>query len=171
MTFRGQGRQRMPKRWMGMAATVQAMTTDATFALGGLAQLDVPFTVLRIIGEYTLGSTANITALESAQVGVGIGVVSVDAFALGGTAMPDPLDEPEYPWLYWGAHTLYYPATASPLSPTGDPRMSVRVPLDVRSMRKIKPQETLVVAVQYKDVVGAPGLRYQDAGFRTLVAT
>ena len=72
--------------------------------------------------------------------------------------MPDPLDEPDYPWLYWGAHTFMYPATASPLTPTGDPRQSLRQVLDIRSMRKLKPREQLVTCVQYSDVAGTPGI-------------
>ena len=93
-------------------------------------------------------------------------MVSTDAATLGATAMPDPLGEVDYSWLYWADHTFSYPGTAvSGLEPFG----SLRKSFDVRSMRKMKPRESLIMVVQYADSSGAPPLTFFAASTRVLI--
>ena len=159
--------QRMQKHWHQLNGTVFAFTVDATALLGSLA-LDGPFTVLRMLGEYIIGPTSAPVAADRAEISCGIGVVSSDAAAVGATAMPDPRDEADFPWLFWASHELLFPTT------TADPSAlvsSVRRTFDIKSMRKLKPRESLVFVAQYVDKGGAPPVSIVSAVTRILVAT
>ena len=158
---------RMAKHWHFLAGSVNSLTGDTTILIASLA-LDGPFTVLRMLGEYTIGLSAVPVAADTARVCVGIGVVSTDAAALGSTAVPDPDAEPDYPWLYWRSHPFNYPSAAS--EPASE-QSGVRTTFDVKSMRKLKPRESLALIAQYVDVSGAPPLTLASGVTRVLVAT
>ena len=105
------GGRRMAKHWHVIAGVSLSFTVDVTGLGGGLA-LDGPWTAIRMLGEYTIGPDAAPAAGDQCTIGVGIGVVSSDAFAVGSTAMPDPVGEPEYPWLYWAEHDFHFVDTS-----------------------------------------------------------
>ncbi len=104
--------------------------------------------------------------LDEARVTVGIGQFSTDAVALGATAMPDPDDEPGFPWLYQMSHPFFYNSTSVVDAQAG---LSVRRTIDIRSMRKIKPRESIGWVTQYVDVTGAPPLQIVVGKMRVLV--
>ncbi len=160
------GNSRMRKSWFGIPGASLALTADSTNIGNGLA-FSAPATVLRMLGNIVMGPTSAPSALDEALITVGIGVFSTDAFALGATAMPDPTDEPEYPWLYWASHRLWYPSTSVQTSVAVGTRV---IEFDIRSMRKISDRQTLGVVVQYTDVVGAPAIHVGLAAFRVLAA-
>ena len=168
MAFRG-GNTRMVKEWTGIPASSAPFTANSTFA-GGEVTFNAAATVIRMIGEYIISPTGNVTALEEARVAVGIAVVSADAVDLGATALPDPGAEPQYPWLYWADHVIRINATASPFVNFGDGPANVRKSFDIRSMRKLKPRESLTVVAEYTDIVGTPGLTLSLGFTRVLVA-
>ncbi len=157
--------QRQAKAWDNIPGAQIVMAADGTFSTASLL-FGEPFTVLRMIGEYQIRSTGNVTALETAVVTVAIGVVSTDAVTAA--ALPDPGEEPEFPWLFWRAHTLYFGGSQSP----GDAKSGaghVRASFDIRSMRKVKPRESLVWVAQYADIVGAPALTIDQGQVRVLL--
>ena len=159
---------RMAKHWHTIPGISIAFTVDNTAAGGGLA-LDGPFTVLRMLGEYTIAPTSAPTIGDKVTIGFGIGVVSSDAFAVGGSAMPDPVTtDQDYPWLYWADHDFFFPVNSveSALATT-----SLRRAFDIKSMRKMKPRETLAMVIQYVDSVGAPPITVEASQTRVLVAT
>ncbi len=158
---------RMTKEWNGIPGGTAIFTTNATAILGSLASL-VANTVLRAIGEYVIAPTVAPAAADHCIVTVALGVVSTDAAALGATAMPDPFDEPEYPWLYWANHDLFF-GDASMES--GSAAASVRREFDVHSMRKLKPGQSCALVAQYVDVAGAPPVTLSMGQVRTLFAT
>ena len=163
--FRG---PRMAKHWHVIPGVSISLTGDATFAGGGLS-LDGPFTVVRMLGEYIVSSDEVApVANDEADVCCAIGVVSSDAFAVGASAMPDPVAEPDYPWLFWASHPMFFPNSS--LEGSGASR-SVRRSFDIRSMRKMKPRETLAMVIQYADTAGVPPLQFAAAQTRVLVAT
>ncbi len=166
---RGTG-TRMGKQWDSLPAISLELTTDATVAGGSLASTTSQ-TILRMLGEYIIASTGVATALDQATVGIGIGIISTDAFTLGATAMPDPLGEPEFPWLYWASHSIFYPTAVSATAGQGDQSGvgTGRFPFDVKSMRKMKPRESLFFVAQYGDVSGTPPLRVGVANTRVLL--
>ena len=157
----------MAKEWNSIVAGEIDMSGDATFAVPGGLILGTSATVLRMLGEYVVSPPAAVVADDAALVIVAIGVFSADAFVLGATAMPDPHDEAGYPWLYWASHPFHFGAT------TADPNSAaatLRHRFDVRSMRKMKPRETLGVVVQYVDVNGTPPLTINVGDIRVLLA-
>ena len=156
----------MEKHWELLPSSSSAFTTGSTAFLSGNTP-GHPATVLRMLGEYAIGSTAAPTALDACLISVGIGIVSADAAELGSTAMPDPSVEAEFPWMYWAEHAVFFSTTAA--DPNGA-NATVRRSFDVRSMRKIKPRETLALVAQYVDVVGAPPVQLVTAGIRVLFA-
>ena len=168
MSPRPTGYVRKTKQWLFLPGTSQAFTASATADLGSLAFTEAQ-TVLRMLGEYQIHRTAAIVQFDSAHFGVGIGIVSSDAVAAGNVAMPDPRDEPEFPWLYWADHLVTYRGTETEPEAL-DGSGFIRRTFDIRSMRKVKPRESLVFVVQYVDGGGAPPLTFVHQGIRVLVA-
>ncbi len=164
---RGSG-SRMAKHWHSIAAVSLGLTADGT-SLGGALALDGPWTVIRHIGGYVICQFSAPVANDEVTITVGCGVVSSDAFAAGAGSVPDPAGEPDYPWLYWKAHDFFY-STTDPQSGGADSG-SVRVDFDSRSMRKLKPRESLIWVVEYGNIVGAPIMKVQLQQSRILVAT
>ena len=164
----GHGRsRRMEKSWDAIPGGIIALTTNSTALIGILSSL-VPNTVLRMIGEYIIMPTSAPTALDGCKIAVGVGVVSTDAALLGSTAMPDPSDQAEYPWLYWAEHDFYFPTNTATNAASG---ASVRQAFDVRSMRRIKPGQSCVTVVQYVANPGTPPMRVAFSNVRQLLAT
>ena len=159
---------RMQKHWHEIKGATILFTVSTTQVMDSLA-LSGPWTALRMIGEYIISPTSLPTALDAVTVGIGIGVVSTDAVVVGGSAMPDPTGEPDYPWLYWADHDFYF--IDNSLETVGSPVGQLRQRFDVKSMRKIKPRESLAFVAQYSDIVGAPPMRLSTAATRILVAT
>ena len=162
----------MRKHWVGAGGTAADFTGDSTVNLqqvGGTGGLADAFTVLRMLGGYTIFPTSAPVAGDEVTVSYGIGVVSSDAATVGASALPDPGTEPEYPWLYWASHALGY-SNNSVQQITG--AGAVRVDFDIKSMRKIKPSESLVSVAQYNNVAtgGNPPLTIVVGGLRVLVA-
>ena len=156
---------RQAKQWDAIPGISQELTTATTF-LGGSLAFAAPLTILRMLGEYTLGPSPTPVADDFCSITVAIGVVSTDAFAVGATAMPDPAGEEEYPWLFWAQHPLFFPAAT--VDQPG-PYAGVRHTFDIRSMRKMKPRESLAVIVSYSDLNGLPPVRWIMGSTRVLV--
>jgi len=161
------GFPRKEKLWQGLSIGTQALTGDGTSAGSGSLVFLTTGTIMRMIGEYIIGPSAAVAAGDGVVISVGIGVFSADAVAVGASALPDPNDEPEYPWLYRLSHALFFPAVVTePASEQG----YVRHGFDVKSMRKVKPQEALVAVVQYANFSGNPPIEFVMAPTRVLIA-
>ena len=163
---------RMRKHWAGGVGNgfdFAGASTQVLQQLGGTGGVDDAFTVLRMLGEYTIFPTAALVAGDEGTLCVAIGVVSSDAATVGGTAVPDPITEPAYPWLYWASHPIGSNGT---LEESALANMSVRRSFDVKSMRKLKPSESLVTIAEYENVGtgGNPPLTLILGGLRVLVA-
>jgi len=159
----------MQKHWHSMGALSNAFTADGT-AINSPLALSGPFTVIRMLGEYTIHPTGGGTfaAVDACAVNVAIGVVSSDAAAVGASAVPDPTGEPDYPWLYWASHPIsFVVATAD----QNNPGAALRHSFDIHSMRKIKPRESLIMVAEYADLSGTPPMTIDAGQTRVLVAT
>ncbi len=162
----------MRKHWVGIggnALNIAGVTTALMQQLGGTGGLGDAFTVLRNLGEYTIFPTGPAVQGDEGAVCFAIGVVSSDAATAGSASMPDPCAEPEYPWLYWASHPFGYNAAVEESALASS---SVRRSFDIKSMRKIKPSESLVTIVEYENVGsgGDPPLTIVVGGWRVLVA-
>ena len=150
-----------------MLPATAAFTSSSTAGLGNV-DFGRAFTVLRTMGEYLISPTSAPAAGDNCIVTVGIGVISTDAADVAASAaLPDPGEEPEYPWLYWASHNMFFTTNAIQQIIGGGVRMQR---FDVKSMRKVKPRETLQVVVEYADVTGAPPVSVHFGGCRVLVA-
>jgi len=79
-------------------------------------------------------------------VGIGIGIVTTDAFNVGITAMPDPQAEPSFPWLYWSVHALRAEIADGATSPADQSGSKLeRVVVDSKAMRKVRPNQSLAI--------------------------
>jgi len=157
--------RRQEKRWDSVGGTFQPMTANGIFITNSLA-FTRSGTILRCLSEYIVFPTAAPVAADDCNVGFGLAVLSSDAVALGATAVPEPLGDPEYPWIYWASHTFSF---NSATVDNGSPNMSVRKAFDVKSMRKVKPSESLVGVVQYVDGAGAPPMTWSSSQVRVLL--
>ncbi len=164
--------QRMSKSWSLIPAISLSLTADGT-TLAGRFTPGEPATILRMIGDYSLASTAVAVSQDRCFISMGIGVISADAFEAGAGSVPDPQSEPEYPWLYWASHPLHWPTAVSGTAGDGDQsgQGSLRVRFDIKSMRKMKPRESLAMIWQYADSTGTPPVRALIGTTRVLVAT
>jgi len=168
MADRGFRGPRMSKHWAAIGSAELHLVANSTGLLG-VSNVEHPGeTVLRMIGEYIVVPTAAPTAADAAILAFGIGVVSSDAAELGATALPDPNDEAEYPWLYWASHAFHFQDTSVDPSQAGG---SIRKAFDVKSMRKVKPRESLVFVVQYTNIAGSPPMTIVSGVVRVLTAT
>ncbi len=154
----------MEKDWLAIPAITVPFTANAV-SLGGALEPGVSATVLRMLVGYIVRIAAAPSAGDAARVGIGIGVVSADAFAAGSGSVPEPLGDPAFPWLYWAEHTLAFPTTS--LDPASDVS-SVRQLADIRSMRKMKAGQSLAMILQYAAVAGSPDLTFHMSQTRVL---
>ena len=155
---------RRRKEWRSLPKSSMAFGAASTVNASQLAFTDAA-TVLRMLGEYTIAPSSAPAITDGAQITVAIGVISSDAAAT--TTVPDLGAELEYPWLYWASHPLFYrTVTVSQELGSG----VVRVRFDVRSQRKMKPRESLVMIADYENLSGDPALAFYVGVTRVLVA-
>ena len=96
--------RRMKKRWSFLPAVSVLLASDQTaLASGGFTPTEA-VTIIRMLGSYVITPAGTVVADTGTSIGIGIGVVSADAFSAGAGSMPDPLGEPDYPWLFWKNH-------------------------------------------------------------------
>ena len=159
---------RLRKGWLPIPTGTQDFTAAATAILNS-ASFTGPGTILRMLGEYVVFPTGGGTfaPADNATISVGIALVSTDAVVVGGSAMPDPGGESEYPWLYWASHSIATIVVSAEAN-VGDISV-VRKSFDIRSMRKFKERESLAMIVEYTDVSGAPPLTVRTGVTRVLV--
>ena len=162
---------RKPKFWSFIGTNItNAVSANSTLVLGAnfaMAGTDT-LTVMRMIGGYLIGPGAANVLADSAAITIAIGIFSTDAVTVGGTALPDPEDEPGYPWLFWASHL--FETTVAQQDSTADPRMAIRRSFDIKSMRKMKPRETLTFVMQFRDINGAPTMNIVAERTRVLFA-
>ena len=158
--------QRKTKSWFGIVGSSHPFTTDDTDFGNGFST-SLTTTIMRMFGEYIISPTSAPAALDTCRIGIGIAIVSSDAFTLGETAAPDPSVEFGYPWLYWRDHPMFFPSTTVDVANLA---ASVRVSYDVKGMRKIRADQTLAHVIQYQDITGAPPVTVVMGGTRLLLA-
>jgi len=130
----------------------QSVTTSTTIVVGdGLTPASDPLTLVRTHGSLEL-SLKSVGAIDGGfSWAAGIGIVTLDAFAIGVTAMPNPFDD--LTWSGWLWHEMGQMHTAVGALAVGDPSTNpLVVKIDSKSMRKLKLNEVLFVSVQVGEV-------------------
>ena len=159
---------RMVKQWAGIPGIHLDFTSAVTLS-GASLLVTESLTVFRMLAEYTISpSVAPSVAFDECVIVIGIGVCSTDAFAVAAAAaLPDPNSEPEFPWLYWASHPFYFPNAEES---QGIRSQSLRRVIDIRSMRKLKPRESLFWVAQYGDINGTLPMTVAIGNTRVLLA-
>jgi len=149
--FAGARLQRAPKRqvvWVGPADQVQVAVPNNTSVLissfdASASGLDKA-TLVRTRGVFTIRPSAFGADLDF-QGAIGIAVVSDDAFAIGTTAIPGPFTDSDWGgWFVWRSfcgHLEFQGASGSTLE-------MIALEIDSKAMRKIGPNETMVVMAE-----------------------
>jgi len=111
-------------------------------------------TIVRIRGELVIWLSATTSAGDGfTSFGVGIGVVSADAFAIGVTAMPSPEGDPDWPgWMYYSRHGSLVDVTTETIG--RGPLSAVRIPIDTKAMRKFRINEVVFGSVHMIGEIG-----------------
>ena len=170
MARRFERSERQSVEWNFIPGSEITMTADNTFVTGASFAATTRFTLRRLRGKITFWLESTLAAGDQVQVGVGIGVFSTDAVALGATALPDPLGEPGYPWLWWSDYRLFVVGSLSPVE--NQPLQSAQsreVEIDSKAMRILRPGQSIAMVVQYSDVSGTPQVSFVQGRLRLLL--
>ncbi len=155
----------MEREWNALGRVSTSMTASGTF-IGGSFFSNTAVTVARLLAEYIIRPTSAPVAGDQVNVTVGVGLFSTDAVTLGATAVPDPFDEAEFPWMYYASHNFLFASTDPDSASAG---ASVRRSIDIRSMRKVRPGHSLAWVIQYVDISGAPPMTFAIGKSRILL--
>ncbi len=166
-TFVRPGKKIDFKEWVGIPAVSTVLTT-ATTIQGGSIAFAIPATILRARGAVQCALDDSKQVGDEIRLTFGLGVVSSDAFAAGAGSMPDPNAEVEYPWLWW--NTMFLRAEGTGAQEAWGSSV-VRLDVDTKAMRKVKPGQSLVWVAQSTTVVGAPVTNIDFLTGRVLIGT
>ena len=158
------------KQWTSVPGLIDSQSADTTFIGGGLS-FAVPATILRVRGYVAAMFDETRQINDQMVVNFALGLVSTDAFVVGATAVPDPVAEPEYPWLWWmemrlDAFVVAANQASTPWGPAGQ-----RYEVDTKAMRRVKPGETLVMVGSLSNATGAPATLLDIGQQRVLIGT
>ena len=157
------------KQWTAAPGLLGSITTDTT-TIGGSLAFSVPATILRWRGYISaFMGESGATAADRMAITCGIGIFSTDAVTLGATALPDPADEPEFPWVWWKEFVLHTEVAAGPSGGWGI--QAQRYEIDSKAMRKVKPGESALIVIQSTNAAGAPTVKLDIGQLRVLVGT
>ncbi len=147
-----------------VAGDVTAFTASGAQVIGeGITPLLPNLTVVRIHGQLSFALNTAAAVREGYDWMAGIGVITADAFAVA-LGFPQPLADIDWPGWMWHAQGDMRPALGA--LAIGDPSINpVRVEIETKSMRKLRLNEVLFMAVQ----VGESGTATMDVRGHTRV--
>ena len=156
------------KEWGAIPFLSRDESTVATFQGAAVAFGD-PATLLRCRGYVEAAFDETAQAGDEALITFGLGFISSDAFAAAAT--PDPLAEPNYPWVWWGQIFLeqFIVGTSHTAHPWGP--AAQRMEVDSKAMRKISPQTSLAWQAEVSVATGAPTIAITFGSTRFLFGT
>jgi len=157
MARRHFGNDRQRVSWDNIPAFLLNLTANGTQVGTGFLGATAAFTVRRVRSTITLILEGSLSAGDDVSIGIGLAVISSDAAAAG--AVPDPLGNSDYPWLWWRSQRLFMPGAstnATWVNPGGWGPACVQIEVDSKAQRRMKPLESLVWAIQYSNTTGNP---------------
>jgi len=142
--FRGSARSARLTQWIGPALQEFVAVASGGATLVSLAPFEEPSTVIRSRGMFTVKATSYAADLRIVGA-MGIAIVSSEAAAAGVSSLPEPYTDADWGgWFVWRSFSHAFElqdATASFLA-------SWSMEIDSKAMRKITPNETLVVVAE-----------------------
>ena len=106
-------------------------------------------TIVRTRGEMLFSLRSTSAVGEGFLVGAALGIVTNDAFAVGVTAVPSPIDDIDWDGWYW--HQLVHLFEAVGVSDDGI-TTNARIQIDSKAMRKIGVNETAFMVIEGAEV-------------------
>ena len=152
--FRGQSRVVSARRmttW-GFGPDAKPISVSASgsqlFSTGAVLTTESKATLVRVRGHLTAFLLSATAAGDGFAVGIGIGLVTNDAFAAGAGSIPDPIDDADDDmWLYHRFFFLQSPLAA--IAPSAGDRVgAIEFEIDSKAMRKWTSDQTLVGMIQ-----------------------
>jgi len=133
------------KSWSGVFSAGQSglTTTQAGLVSISIAENAPRETLLRSRGNVLLSATPD-AATDSDMVGLGLIVVHSNAVAVGGTALPGPLNDMGADWLWH----QFVPLNAGGDTALDDPsfgQYTRYIEIDSRAMRRVPPDHEVVL--------------------------
>ena len=122
-----------------LTKTISGVSNQGLQSGGGL-------TLIRSRGRYNVHFDPTSVA-DTVQVGLGLMLITDDAFAIGSTAAPGPISDADYDWI-WYQLLLMGPAFTATESGNDLQQNTGYMELDSKAMRKIKPNQTLCFAAE-----------------------
>jgi len=150
---RGQSQRRRVSWSVGPSGNVGSLTSNSaqSFSVGAVAVGD-DLTVVRIRGEVLFRITGAI-GVGFLTVGVGIAVVSQNAFGIGPTAIPHPIAD-----LAWDGWMFHWTGAMVVLTSNAEETDDYRLVIDNKAMRKTHATDTVVAMIEVADETGAATL-------------
>ena len=144
-----------------LSGAIQSATAAGATLIDNGQEALVASTVARIHGHLVCWLEAVGTIGDGfTRLAAGIGIVSADAFAVGATAVPSPSADQDWSgwmWHYAGGPIVGFSVTES--ENTG-PVSQIRIPIDVKAMRKMKPNEVIFGSVGLSAEVGVATISF-----------
>ena len=133
------------------SVTVTSFSSSTTSVLG-LGQTSLGgVTIVRMRGAFEAHLQTVGSAGDGFHCGVGIGIVTGDAFSVGVGSMPNPLADIDWGgWLYHWIFDLHTP-TATIGDGVNSAGAHIRFQIDSKAMRKMKPNETIFGSIQTEE--------------------
>jgi len=161
------GRRIDVKQWSQLSGWSLSTATDQTNG-GSTLAFSSPSTILRIRGGWWAAMDATKQVDDDISVTVCIGTSSTDAATVGAASLPDPNEEPEYPWLYW-KNTRLFSQIAAGNEAWGTSAQFFDI--DTRAMRKMRPGQSLNFYSQTAGATGAPVTQIEGLRCRVLIGS
>ena len=150
---------RRSKVWVGAQGTIAALGPSSASAFTIIDETSLETqgkpTIARCRGMWNAWhDTSAAAATSSMVVAAGIAVVSTKAITAGVTAIPNPLTNIEWPWLWWDSALVGNEViTAVGVQSIGNTNRVI----DSKAMRKIPPASTLILVLESGPALeGAP---------------
>jgi len=158
--FPARSRSRRMTAWdLGPNSVGQTISADGdTLWSNGIAVLEPKLTIVRIRGHVELNLQTAGTAGDGFFGALGIGVVTDQAFGIGITAVPSPLDESDWDGWMWHQFFSMHSITATIADGVNSRACTQRYQIDSKAMRIVEDSVTLFAAIGVTEA-GASTLR------------
>ena len=142
----GRGQRRRVSWGVGPEGVVSASASVVSiFPTGAQALLD-DLTVVRLRGELLLQLRTAAAVLDGFQYAAGICIVTENAFGVGVTAVPAPLDDIAWDGWFWHMQGTVRSITTTVVE--GSRYSGDRVVVDSKAMRKLHQTDIVIAVVQ-----------------------
>jgi len=129
----------------GQTAQQFAASVSTILGNGVILSTETEVTIVRLRGAFSAYLRSATAADNGFHCALGVGIASEDAFAVGVTALPNPLDDADWPgWFYH----RFFDIHASGAFAGDQPGGSVAFEVDSKAMRKMGENEIVFANLQ-----------------------